>query len=226
MTSKSTPIVLFPDNPISSSKEDVLDWVPLAETFARQTLKIDATRGLVVGVFGPWGSGKTSFINLARPDFHRADVPVLDFNPWLFSDADQLVGRFFTELSAVMGETSNLEQIGSYLQKYGDILSPAIVTISTLAGSSHAGKALIAVVKSLWKRERSADQRYCLTQQTHRSTCSTQQADRRRARRCRSSPDRRNSRTLQAGAFDSQLSESHLHRCLRQGSCRNGTRRE
>ncbi len=90
-------------------------------------------------------------MNLARLEFERADIPVLDFNPWLFSGADQLVGRFFTELSAEMGETSSLEQIGSHLQKYGDVLSPAIVTISTLTGTPQAGKALIAVVKSFWK---------------------------------------------------------------------------
>ena len=150
--SDPVPILLAPDNPILSSKEDVLDWAPVAATFARRTLMLDAAKGLVVGVFGPWGSGKTSFINLARPEFHRLGVPVLDFNPWLFSGADQLVGRFFTELAAAMGENSNLKQIGSYLQKYGDVLSPAIVTMSALAGSPHAGNTLLAIVKSLLKR--------------------------------------------------------------------------
>ena len=111
----------------------------------------DATHGLVVGVFGPWGSGKTSFITLARPEFRKANVPVLDFNPWLFSGADQLVGRFFTELSAAMGETSTLEQIGRSLQKYGDILSPAITTISTLAGTPLSERMLNPVVKLLGK---------------------------------------------------------------------------
>ena len=151
MSSKSITLPLLPDNPISSPKEDVLEWSSIAEAFARRILSFDATHGLVVGVFGPWGSGKTSFINLARREFRRADVPVLDFNPWLFSGTDQLVGRFFSELSAEMGETSSLEQIGSHLRKYGDVLSPAIVTISALAGTPQAGRALIAVVKSIWK---------------------------------------------------------------------------
>lgn len=139
-------------SPISSPEEDVLDWAQVAATFARRTLMLDSAHGLVVGVFGPWGSGKTSFINLARPEFCRAEVPVLDFNPWLFSGADQLVGRFFTELAAVMGEMSNLKQIGSYLQKYGDILSPAIHTMSALAGSPHAGNTLLALMRRFDKR--------------------------------------------------------------------------
>ena len=152
MTSDSVPILLAPDNPISSPEEDVLDWAPVAATFAKRTLMLDATHGLVVGVFGPWGSGKTSFINLARPEFHRAGVPVLDFNPWLFSGADQLVGRFFSELSAEMGERSDLKPIGSHLQKYGDVLSPTIATVSALVGTPQIGNILLSILKTLRKR--------------------------------------------------------------------------
>ena len=103
MTKENTLTSLLSDNPILSPDEDVLDWVSTATTFARQILELDATQGLVVGVFGSWGSGKTSFINSARPEFKRADIPVLDFNPWLFSGADQLVKRFFTDFRHHMG---------------------------------------------------------------------------------------------------------------------------
>ena len=151
MTKENTLTPLLPDNPISSPDEDVLDWVSTATTFAHQILKLDATQGLVVGVFGSWGSGKTSFINLACPEFKRAGVPVLDFNPWLFSGTDQLIKRFFTELSAVMGETSNLKEIGNDLKEYGDVLSPVVASISTLAGSSPEGKILSGILKLLLK---------------------------------------------------------------------------
>ena len=151
MTPEPNSNPLPSDNPISSPEEDVLEWTSTAETFARRTLNFDATHGLVVGVFGPWGSGKTSFINLARPEFKKANVPVLDFNPWLFSGADQLIGRFFTELSAAMGKTSSLKQIRRSLQEYGDLLSPAITTISALAGTPLPGRVWNTVVKVLGK---------------------------------------------------------------------------
>ena len=151
MTSKFSSIPLRSDNPISSPEDDVLEWTSVAETFARRTLNFDIAHGLVVGVFGPWGSGKTSFINLARPEFQRANVPVLDFNPWLFSGADQLVGRFFAELSAAMGQSSSLEQIACFLRGYGDLVSPAITTISGLAGTPLPGGASNLVSKFLKK---------------------------------------------------------------------------
>ena len=62
---------------------------------------IDTTEGVVVGVLGPWGSGKTSFINLARNEFEKAKkIPILDFNPWMFSGTAQIVESFFIELAA------------------------------------------------------------------------------------------------------------------------------
>jgi predicted KAP-like P-loop ATPase len=83
------------DNPIRQSEEDTLGREKTAGTFPRQVLKLDASEGVVVGVLGPWGSGKTSFVNLARAEFDRAGVPILDFNPWMFSGAQQLVDSFF-----------------------------------------------------------------------------------------------------------------------------------
>jgi hypothetical protein len=61
---------------------------------------IDASQGAVVGVLGAWGAGKTSFVNLARAEFSRQAVTVLDFNPWMFSGSEQLVESFFIELAA------------------------------------------------------------------------------------------------------------------------------
>ena len=53
-----------------------------------------------MGVLGAWGSGKTSFVNLARRDLEFSSAAVLDFNPSMFSGDEQLVESFFVELSA------------------------------------------------------------------------------------------------------------------------------
>ena len=152
MTKENTLTLLLPDNPISSSEEDVLNWELATANFAQHTLTLDSTHGLVVGVFGPWGSGKTSFINLARPKFEQKQVPVFDFNPWLFSGADQLVARFFAELSAVMGEISHLKEIGNNLKEYGNVLSPVVASISTFAGNPQAGKILSSILDCYLKK--------------------------------------------------------------------------
>ena len=113
---------LLGDNPIRDQGDDVLERTVVAEAFARQVLELDASEGAAVGVFGPWGSGKTSFVNLARQTFESEGVPVLDFNPWLFSGAEQLVKRFIAELSTEL-KLRDLEVVGKALEGYGDALS-------------------------------------------------------------------------------------------------------
>lgn len=111
------------DNPIRASYEDTLGRSAIATSFARQVLGLDVSEGVVVGVLGRWGSGKTSFVNLARSEFERAGTPILDFNPWMFSGAQQLVESFFVELSAQLKIRPDLAQFGEDLEEYGEALS-------------------------------------------------------------------------------------------------------
>jgi predicted KAP-like P-loop ATPase len=111
------------DNPIRFPANDTIGRTNAAASFAGQILTLDATEGLVVGVLGPWGSGKTSFINLARICLEDAGVSVLDFNPWMFSGAEQLIDSFFVELSAQLKLRPELSDIGESLEEYGEIFS-------------------------------------------------------------------------------------------------------
>ncbi|MDE2911531.1 MAG: P-loop NTPase fold protein [Paracoccaceae bacterium] len=129
----TTPNALPGDNPIHDPDNDVLDRKAGAETFAQQVLNLDCSQGAAVGVFGPWGTGKTSFINLTRGTFEQARVPVLDFNPWMFTGADQLVKRFFSELSAEL-KLRDLTGLGKALEEYGGALSGRAGGFIKLAG--------------------------------------------------------------------------------------------
>ena len=131
------------DNPIRDADADVLGRTATAKSFAGHILELDASEGAAVGVFGPWGSGKTSFINLARTEFEQAEIPVLDFNPWMFSGTEQLVGRFFDELSAEL-RLRNFAKAGKALKKYGDALT---VPLSLLGVP--LVKELVAVLKTV-----------------------------------------------------------------------------
>lgn len=111
------------DNPIRSADDDLLGRSRPASAFADQVLSLDASEGLVVGVLGPWGSGKTSFVNLARARLEAEGITVLDFNPWMFSGAEQLVESFFVELSSQLRAKPDLSEIGKDLEEYGETFS-------------------------------------------------------------------------------------------------------
>lgn len=111
------------DNPISKPEDDALGRTRPARALAEQVLALDWSAGLVVGVLGPWGSGKTSFVNLARTYLEDASVTVLDFNPWMFGGAEQLVESFFVELAAQLRVQPDLSEIGKDLEEYGETFS-------------------------------------------------------------------------------------------------------
>ncbi|CAB4861610.1 unannotated protein [freshwater metagenome] len=115
------------DNPIRTSKEDVLGRAEVAKDFAKNLRSLDSSEGLVVGVLGPWGSGKSSFVNLMKEQFSSAPaLTVVEFNPWMFSGEHQLVDVFFREVASELRlkDKSKFGAIADGLDEYGDVLSP------------------------------------------------------------------------------------------------------
>ncbi|ADV28442.1 KAP P-loop domain protein [Pseudoxanthomonas suwonensis 11-1] len=110
------------DNPITSARADALGRASQAQLFAENILGLDSDNGVVAAVLGPWGSGKTSFINLAKECIRERGVPVLEFNPWMFSGADQLVQAFFSELSAQLKQ-KDFGEISELIDDYGELIS-------------------------------------------------------------------------------------------------------
>lgn len=108
------------DSPIRTSGDDLLGRDQGAADFADHILALDPLEGLVVGVLGPWGAGKTSFVNLTRQHIAEREVPLVDFNPWMFSGADQLVQSFFIELASQLKLRSGLGEIAEGLEDYGE----------------------------------------------------------------------------------------------------------
>lgn len=111
------------DNPITKPEDDALGRFKPASSFARQVLALDSSEGVVVGVLGAWGSGKTSFVNLAQGILKESGVTVLEYNPWMFSGADQLVQSFFIELSAQLKLRPGMAEIGELVEDYGESFS-------------------------------------------------------------------------------------------------------
>lgn len=123
------------DNPITKQEQDLLGRTAAARSFVRHVLALDASLGVVVSVFGPWGSGKTSFLNLAQQDLEQQKITVVKFNPWFFSGTDQLIDRFFSELSERLQLPGrNLHKVGDVLSEYGKCLQGKAGTILRLGG--------------------------------------------------------------------------------------------
>jgi len=113
------------DLPIEKTKDDVLNRGIFAENLAKAMLNHTAPEGFVIGMYGKWGSGKTSVINMVLEQFESMATKeiqkpvILKFNPWLCPDPKQLISQFFKQLSSIFEkEKPMFKDICGYMNNY------------------------------------------------------------------------------------------------------------
>jgi hypothetical protein len=77
-----------------------------------------------MGLAGPWGIGKTSLLNLMAGELESDEAYVVRFDPWLFSDSEELVLRFLRELTTQLSGEQRLAKLAERLGEYAQILVP------------------------------------------------------------------------------------------------------
>ncbi|KAB7778343.1 KAP family NTPase [Xanthomonas sp. LMG 12460] len=90
------------DEEIGNEQDDLLASEAQAKAFAETVLESGAHKGLVFGVDGPWGVGKTSFINMAERYWASAEnrVIVCRFEPLRYLSESDLADRMIRDLSS------------------------------------------------------------------------------------------------------------------------------
>lgn len=120
------------DAPIEHRSQDRLDRGRFAAAIGDQVIHGPPGLGLVIGVAGKWGSGKTSLLKMIEESVReRSDAVIVSFNPWLFSSTEQLVVRFLEELGAELRATAEgnpasdlLVRAGDQLSRYAEVVEP------------------------------------------------------------------------------------------------------
>ena len=99
-----SPLRFLADEEVGRENDDLLLNATQAKSFAETVLESGAHAGLVFGVDGPWGVGKTSFINLAERYWEEAadQVIVCRFEPLRYASEPDLADRLIRDLCAVI----------------------------------------------------------------------------------------------------------------------------
>ncbi len=134
------------DKPISKPSDDRFGIDPFAKTLAASIRKIKAPEGTVVALNGPWGSGKSSAVNLILHHLGDAvdkdEISVINFACWWFRGEEALALAFFRELYAGLGPSLGdrfkkiLPKIGARLLRAGSVVSAG----ADLAGAGGLGQ--------------------------------------------------------------------------------------
>ena len=109
--------VLLPDEPLKSASQDRLDRSRFARGLARHLRRYDQLPSLVVALYGPWGSGKSSLLNMIAESLKNAsedDRPIVVwFNPWHFTTIEQLITAFFKSIRSAIGKKESSKVVDS-----------------------------------------------------------------------------------------------------------------
>lgn len=119
------------DKPIKTNRQDCLKRTNFSKQLAKAILSYTKQDNFVISLCGKWGSGKTSIINMVVEEMNeltknKEDKPIIiQFNPWNYTDSDQLISQFFSTLQNKLSNyksNENLRNIGNLFQNYGSIL--------------------------------------------------------------------------------------------------------
>jgi hypothetical protein len=111
------------DDEIENEQEDVLGVAAHAKEFAETVIAVGAQAGLVFGLDAPWGTGKTSFLNLAeRVWAESASTVVVKFQTLRYASEPDLSDRFIRELCTAIKQQAFAPEFAPAADRYSRML--------------------------------------------------------------------------------------------------------
>ncbi len=116
---------LSADHPSSNPQDDLFGHAPFAESLASSICRYPGNDGLVLALYGPWGSGKSTVSSYVRHFLEQrpeAEQPVIvTFNPWWFSGQDNLARAFLGQLQAVLpAKNEKFKKLGNLFGDFAE----------------------------------------------------------------------------------------------------------
>lgn len=116
---------LLSDDDISHPDDDLLDRDADAKAFAEALHDNSGTSSLVFGVDGPWGIGKSSFMNLVEKrltQLAKGSVIVFRFEPLRYAMEADLAAKFIRDLAARINTVAFAPEFPPAVSRYSRLL--------------------------------------------------------------------------------------------------------
>lgn len=128
------------DSPEVLESQDLLNRSSFVRLIAAELQELDLSQGAVTAIVGPWGVGKSTLLKFIAPRFN-AKHTVVEFNPWLFTSAEDLVIAFFKELVRELGKDKKqprdvVHAMANYLEALQYLaFEPGLAALGLAAGA-------------------------------------------------------------------------------------------
>ncbi|CAH5073898.1 TPA: P-loop NTPase fold protein [Serratia marcescens] len=144
---------LSTDRPSSDPIEDLFGHAPFAESLASSICRYSSNDGLVLALYGPWGSGKSTVLSYVRHFLEQRteeeQPTIVTFNPWWFSGQDNLARAFLGQMQAVLpAKSEKFKKLGDLLGDFAEGVG-GLIDLSGMTGGagSKFGKLIGMVTK-------------------------------------------------------------------------------
>ncbi len=146
---------LSADRPKTDPQDDLFGHAPFAKGLADGICRYPGSDGLVLALYGPWGSGKSTTLNYVSHYLEQqseGNQPVVvSFNPWWFSGQENLARAFLGQLQAVLPTKSKkFEKLGDLLGDFAEGIG-GLIDLSGITGG--AGGVLGKLIGKVTKRK-------------------------------------------------------------------------
>jgi predicted KAP-like P-loop ATPase len=126
----------FNDAPILTPEDDRFGIDRFAQALAKSFKDLESPIGATIAINGPWGSGKSSAVNLIRynlkDDVEGGKLELIDFRCWWFRGEEALTLVFLQTLNASLQKSLSdkakelIPRLGKTLLQAGPVVGPAI----------------------------------------------------------------------------------------------------
>jgi len=140
----------FNDAPILTPEDDLFGIDPFARALAKSLINLNLPIGSTIALNGPWGSGKSSAVNLIRhhikTEVDNGKLELHDFKCWWFRGEEALTLAFLQELNSALLESLG-DKAKELIPRLGKTLlqaRPIVGTVTNLLTGGIGGEAVSA----------------------------------------------------------------------------------
>lgn len=147
-------LTLSADRPATDPSQDLFGHAPFAKTLATAIGGYKGAEGIVLALYGPWGSGKSTVLAYVEHELgllpENVRPVVVPFNPWWFSGQEHLARAFLGQLQAVLpAKYAGFRRLGDKLSDFAGAIGGTVDVIGGSFGIPLGGKALEAGARLL-----------------------------------------------------------------------------
>jgi len=131
------------DEPIQIAEQDLLRREKFIEGLYKEIINLPEIDSFIFGLYGRWGEGKTSIINLLINKIkENENFLIVNFDPWHFKDEDAILTAFYSQVEQALSQRFIFSGLKKTFIKYQKLISVGLTQAGIKVDFSEAKESL------------------------------------------------------------------------------------